>query len=132
LSRGRFRGHRPSPCPSRAPATANQSGLTLPCSLRDDFPTEWSAFVSDDTDLSLRLRKDYFPHRVQGETLTIDSLELCAPTGDKLTKHLVDVPVNLADDPNGTNGYWDLSLPQDQDVLKSDAAQVFLIVRYSI
>ena len=113
-------------------STASTAGLALLFSLRHDFPTEWSAFTNGSTDFALRLRKDYFPYLVQSKTLAIDALELYAASNNKLTRRSVDVPVNLADDLNGANGYSDLLLAPDASVLKREAAVVFLIVRYSL
>jgi hypothetical protein len=60
----------------QALATANQSGLALLFSLRQDFPTEWSTFVNGPDDFTMQLRKDHFPYMVQSEALAIDALEL--------------------------------------------------------
>ncbi len=112
--------------------TANKSGLALLFSLRNDFPTEWAAFVNSDSDFAVQLRKTFFPYMVQSETLAIDALELYAASGDTLTQRLVTVPANLADDLNGANGYSNLSFAPDTDVLRRDAAGiVFLIIRYT-
>jgi hypothetical protein len=114
-------------------STANQSGLGLLFSLRHDFPTEWSAFVNSNADFATRVRLDYFPYMVQDETLVVDAIELYAASGRKLNRRTIAVPANMADELNGANGYSDLSLPSDANVLKRDAtSQVFLIIRYSI
>jgi Tc toxin complex TcA C-terminal TcB-binding domain len=112
-------------------ATANRSGLALLFSLAHDFPTEWSAFANGNADFAVRLRKDYFPYLVQNEALVIDALELYAARGGGLVRRAAAVPANLADDLNGANGYSDVSLAPDANVLRRDAATVFLIVRYS-
>ena len=110
---------------------AKNSVLTMLFSLRHDFPNEWATFVggAGAIPFTVRLRKDYFPYLVQSETLAINALELYRGT---LPKHSVDVPGNLDVELNGPNGYSDLSLEPDADVLKWDAEQVFLIVRYSL
>ena len=109
---------------------ANESGLALLFSLRHDFPTEWSAFVGGNGDLSLRLRKSYFPYMVQNETLVIDALELYVATGGTLTKRSVAISADLAGNLNGANGYSDLSIAPDAAVLTHGPSPVFLIVRY--
>jgi Tc toxin complex TcA C-terminal TcB-binding domain len=120
---------------------ANYAALSwsLLLSLRHDFPTEWSAFAKGEADLALRIRKDYFPYMVQSETLAIDRLELYAPSDAKPTaettviKRAIDVPAGLVDELNGSNGYADVALAEDDKVLRRDAtAQVFLIIRYSL
>jgi hypothetical protein len=67
----------------------------------------------------------------QSETLTIDALELYAQ--DATTKVAVTADLaKLANDLNGSDHASDLSIPTDTKVLKRDAAQVFLIVRYRL
>jgi hypothetical protein len=78
------------------------------------------------------MRKDYFPYMVQDETLTIDALELYAPAGAQLRRRSLTVPGGLADTLNGDDGFADLSTPEDANVLRRDAPQDYLIVRYSI
>lgn len=113
-------------------ATESQSGLALLFSLRHDFPTEWSAFANGNGNFIAQLRKDFFPYLVQEETLVIESLELYAPKGKQLAKRTIPVPATLADDLNGEDRAGGLSFPVDPNVLKRDAAQVFLIVRYRL
>ncbi len=72
-------------------STANQAGLALLFSLRNDFPTEWSAFVNGSTDFAMRLHKDSFPYLVQRKTLAIHALELYAASNDKLTRRSVEI-----------------------------------------
>jgi hypothetical protein len=113
-------------------ATANESGLALLFSLRHDFPTEWSAFVSGTGDFAMELRKDHFPYMVQSEALAIDALEAYAQNGTQMVKRTVTLPGNLADDLNGVNRASELSIPADTQVLTRAAADVFLIVRYRL
>jgi hypothetical protein len=113
-------------------ALEGQSGLTLLFSLRHDFPTEWSAFINGNGNFVTQLRKDHFPYLVQEETLEIEALELYARKGKQLAKRTVPVPGTLAEDLNGDDRAASLSLPVDANVLKRDAAQVFLIVRYRL
>jgi len=61
----------------------------------------------------------------------IDTLELYAQNGVQLAKRRVAVLANAADELNGANRAFDLSIPPDDDgVLTSTAAtQVFLMAR---
>lgn len=112
---------------------ANRSGLALLFSLRHDFPTEWSAFVTGEGDLVVRLRRDHFPYMVQSETLAIDGLELHAHNGTEIVRKPIEPPENLEEELNGGSRASDLSIPPDDEVLTRVAeAQVFLIVRYRL
>ena len=102
----------------QALAVANESGLALLFSLRLGFPTEWSAFVNGTDRFAMLLRKDHFPYMVQSKPLAIDALELYAQNDTQIAKHTVAVPGNLADDLNGANGAFDLSISDDANVLK--------------
>lgn len=114
-------------------STAGKSGLALLFSLRHDFPTEWAAFVHGTPELAAQLRKDHFPYLAQGKELSIDALELYSPISGKLEKRGVPVPAALADDLNDPGkGSSVLALGPDPKVLKREAAQVFLVLRYSL
>jgi hypothetical protein len=116
-------------------ATRNESGLALLFSLQHDFPTEWSAFANGTGNFAVQLRKDYFPYMVQSETLAIDALELYAQDARTKVPVTTDKKIltNLANDLNGPDHAFDLSIPPDTDVLRrTAAAQVFLIVRYRL
>src|SRR5262249_43578754 len=52
-----------------------QAGLALLFSLRHEFPTEWSAFVNSASDLTVTIRKDYFPYFTQRKKINIASLD---------------------------------------------------------
>lgn len=110
---------------------ANKAGFALLFSLQHDFPTEWAAFVAGKAanPFNAKLRKDHFPYLVQSETLSNIALEFYHASGGKFYE-LKDDNGIIADDLNGPNGYHDLSIPPD--VLKPQATEVFLVVRYSI
>jgi hypothetical protein len=112
-------------------ATASTSGLTLLFSLRHDFPTEWAAFARGAGDFTLRFERSYFPYFVNGDTLSITSLNLYATNGERVVKRGVPVPAGMAGDLNGSNGYSDITVAPDTAVLSRTATDVFLIVRYS-
>ena len=111
-------------------ATAGASGQALLLSMRHDFPGEWSAFANGPEDLSVRLRKDMFPYMFQSETLTVDALDLYAG-GATLRARSIAVPTGFDDDLND-EGAATMTVAADSDVLRRDAAQVYLVVRYSI
>jgi len=116
-------------------STANASGLALLFSLRHDFPTEWAAFTSGNDDLKLRLEKAAFPFMVQGETLSLDALDLYAPKSGGGIVHRSPppaVPDGASDELNGANAGTDLTFAPDATVLKRTGRDVFLVVRYSL
>ena len=112
-------------------ATAMESGQALLVSLSHDFPTEWATFAAGTDDLSVRVRKDMFPYMVQGETLTIEALDLYAADGTALRTRSVTVPATFSDDLNSDGGA-ELTLAPDASVLARDRDQVYLVVRYSL
>jgi hypothetical protein len=119
----------------RALATASESGLALLFSLRHDFPTEWSAFVTSNANFAVRVSRDHFPYMVQDEkkSLVIDALELYAPKGTELSPpRKVGDPAQATADLEGANRAFDLSIAPDSNVLKRSAAQILLIVRYRL
>ncbi len=104
-----------------------EASLGLLFSLRHDFPTEWSAFVNTKANtFSAILKKEYFPYFAQGKSVSIDAVELYTGAGgptipsvtlDDLTKSLL------------VSGTATLTLDK---VPNDAAAQVFLVVRYSL
>lgn len=114
-------------------ATANQSGLALLFNLRQDFPTEWSAFVNGAADFAIRLRKEQFAFMVQEEPIAIDGLALYTTDGNRLVKRTLAVPAGLADELNGPERTSTLTFIPDDNVLQRVARpQVFLVVRYRL
>jgi hypothetical protein len=119
----------------------NQANLALLFSLRHDFPTEWSAFVSGAGNFSATIRHDYFPYFTQGRPITINGYELYSVDGNKPPKHKALGNQNIWDtatnDLGGVGQKFTVSAPADgpgpTQVLKRKVdAQVFLIVRYSL
>ena len=107
--------------------------LALLFLLRNDFPTEWAAFVNS-TDspptFSFTLKKDYFPYVVQGMTVTFN------PTA-AFTLYPADYPTDVSSQANATisgdlnkDGSMDISISADQ-VLAQGAPQVYLMIQYS-
>ena len=114
---------------------ATQTTLALVFSLRHEFASEWSKFVDGNGDLSIAIKKDYFPYFVQGKTIAIAKLELY--DGKDMTKHrVVTVPGTASDDLNNQKQFI-FSAPADvpgpsKVLTRSANEQVFLIVRYAI
>ena len=106
------------------------SGAALLFSLRHDFPSEWSLFAAGGAQLQVSIAKSLFPYLVADRTVTITKLELYATTGkegkQKLIQRTAAVPAGDLDD-----GPTTLVLEPDATVLKRDAADVFLVVRYT-
>jgi hypothetical protein len=57
-------------------AIPSGANLALLFSLPNDFSTEWSAFLNSAADLSVTLKRDYFPYFTTGRTITITGLRL--------------------------------------------------------
>jgi hypothetical protein len=113
-------------------STANASGLAMLFSLRHDFPTEWAAFANGTADFATTIRRNFFPYMVQNETLSADAIELYAAVNGKLAKRTIAVPPAMSDDLNDAAAESALTVAPDASVLKRTAADVFLVVRYSI
>lgn len=108
------------------------SGLALLVSLRHDFPTEWSAFAAGTGDLKITLRKNFFPYMVQGKKLKIaDKLELYAGA-TKLVMRTIPTSSVLSVAPDALSNEAQLTFSQDETVLKRDAADVLLVMRYGL
>lgn len=109
---------------------SSPGNLALMFSLRHDFPTEWSAFVTGaaNAPFAARLRMEHFPYLVQGRTLAIDGLDLYGVGGG--TPFAMDPATTLSGDVKDANGAT-LTFPINT-VLKHDAADVFLIVHYGL
>jgi len=110
--------------------TANQSGLALFFSLRNDFPSQWSAFVNGTGDFTATIRGDHFPYFTQGAAITITGLELYA---QDVTKHHPVGDPAAATTALAGQAQFTLTVKQDPDVLtRTASAQVFLIMSYSL
>ena len=116
---------------------ANQSNLALLFSLRHDFPTEWSAFVSGTGDFTAMIRKDYFPYFTQGKQITITGLELY--DGNDVSKHHAIGSQALYEAITadlGNNQPFSVTAGEDtaepKVLARPASAQVFLIVRYTL
>ncbi|HVZ38033.1 MAG TPA: toxin [Candidatus Kapabacteria bacterium] len=106
-------------------ASTTPSTFALAFSLRNDFPTEWAAYVNGGP-FAATIKPDYFPYFAQGRTITITKVEIYS--ADATKHHTVAYA-------NPSNGTVTLSLATDtsgQIVLTPSASQVYLIVRYAI
>lgn len=118
-------------------AESDQAVLFLGLSLRQDFPTEWAAFLNAGAghgDFSATIRREHFPYFAQhNRTITITRLELY---GADVSKHH-EVGQSLLDAANAQladQGAATISIPPDpadtRAVLTRSASDVSLIVSY--
>jgi hypothetical protein len=97
-------------------------------SLRHDFPTEWYAFTSvSGSQFTAVLPRSYFPYTTQGATLGNIALTLYSSAGQVT----VTVPATMASDLD-TAGQTTLSLTADEKVLTPLAADVFVVIQYTL
>jgi hypothetical protein len=114
-----------------------QSKLALLFSLRHDFPTEWSAFINGGagTPFTATIRKDFFPFFTQGTNVQISSIELFK---NATTHHTTGNPATATTDiNNAAQQAFTITAPEDpagpgRVLVRDAAAQVFLVVRYSL
>jgi hypothetical protein len=108
--------------------TAGQAPQYLLLSLRHDFPAEWYAFTSGGgTQFTAALPRSYFPYAAQGATLGNIQLTLCSAAGQATPP----VPATMASDLN-TTGQTTLSFTADGKALSAQAADVFLVIQYTL
>ena len=110
-------------------ATDSPADLALLFLLRNDFPTQWAAFVNAPagTPFQMPLSTDDFPYAVQSMTLTVTNITAYGYGASGLSS------VTLAIDPSADlkrQGYSDLALPVDGNVIVNTADQVFLVIQY--
>jgi Tc toxin complex TcA C-terminal TcB-binding domain len=121
-----------------------KTGLALLFSLRQDFPTEWSAFVNStsDADFSATIRRDYLPYFTQAQKIVIKSLVIY--DGRKVShSRMVDevniqtATVDLNDNIKNAFAFTakddkTTTDPTKQVLLRNPDAQVFLIITYAL
>jgi hypothetical protein len=115
-------------------ASASGANLALLFSLSHDFPTEWSAFVNGNQDLSVTVGRDYFPYFVTGKPLKLLKFELYDPDGKH---HEFGDPAARTDDLGGAGAAFTLTSAPDglgptQVLIRTAGRDVFLVVRYAI
>jgi hypothetical protein len=100
----------------------------LMLSLRHDFPAQWYAFSTGGGQaFTAVLPRSYFPYPAQGAQLGGITLTLYSAAG-QLTP---PVPATMASDLN-TAGQTTLSLTADGKALSAQAADVFLVIEYTL
>lgn len=112
--------------------TQDLSRLTQLFSIPYDFPTEWAAFAGSTEDLTLTIRKDFFPYLVQDPELTIVGMDLYGIKSGKLVGVDVPVPAAFEDDLNHSKRSAKLTIAPAAEVLRRTAEQVFFCIRYSL
>ena len=113
------------------PAGAN---LALLFSLASDFPTEWSAFVNGAGDLSITIRRDYFPYFTTGRAVTIIAMRVYG--AKPAISHGVGDAGQATTD-LGANQQFTLAAPADpagpaQVLDRRPGSAAFLIVSYTV
>ncbi len=116
---------------------ADTSGLIQHFSLKHEFPSEWHRFVTStsDEDLSVTVKKGYFPYFVQGKTITITKVELYAIAEDNELLPVTPTGIDLEELTTALNGStkeFTIPLAEDPVLSREPKAQVFLVFRYSI
>lgn len=119
-------------------ATATGSPLARSFSLRHDFPMDWAAFLAGE-ELSVTIRKDWFPYFAQNAAVTLHAVELYGISGEDLTRGPSPVPSDppegleaLTADLAGT-GAFTVGVPADGAVVRRDVpVDPHLVVRYTI
>jgi hypothetical protein len=113
---------------------ADTSALAVLFLLRNDFPSEWAAFVnsaSNPPTFTFRLRKDHFPYFVQDMKLSVNSLSLYGADLSPATPQPDPSIATAASAALASNGYADITLTADSAALTQAATQVYLIIQYS-
>jgi hypothetical protein len=115
-------------------AIPSGANLALLFSLPNDFPTEWSAFLNSAADLSVTLKRDYFPYFTTGRTITITGLRLygAKPTATHIFGDPGQATTDLA-----TNKQFVISSPPDpagptQVLVRTAGTKAFLVVQYTV
>jgi hypothetical protein len=121
-----------------AATKAGKYDLAMLFMLRNDFPTEWAAFVNSTASspsFTFTLQKNYFPYAVQGMKLDLSGAQLYAPDQNG---HLVPaspqptLPLgNISKALNDPAASTQISIPADSVALTASATQVYLVLQYS-
>lgn len=107
-----------------------RSNLAILFSLRHDFPTEWSAFVSGGTDatFSAIIRKDSFPYFTQGKT--ISKIQPVFYVGSK--RLTVTFSPNPVPDLTTSAPEFTITATAAQGLPRDAEAEVFLVIQHSL
>ncbi|MCC5666995.1 toxin [Nostoc sp. CHAB 5784] len=118
-------------------AIASANSFVRLFSLKYDFPTEWYRFASGTEEFKAIVKKDYFPYFTQGkdkeivivkaELYVVKNNELL-PASNSLNIDFENITTNLKNKEE-----FQFSLSADyKDLVRENAAQVFLLFRYSV
>jgi hypothetical protein len=113
--------------------TTENTPLALLFSLKHDFPSEWAKFNSDGNTFTATIRRDYFPYFSNGKDITINTMTLY--DGSDTSRHheldaFGDVD-NLNNKEKRQQFTFSMNAGNDR-ILKSDAKEVFLLIRYTL
>lgn len=103
--------------------------------LRNDFPTEWAAFVNSTAvtpTFAFTLRKSDFPYAVQGMKLTLTAIKVfgsdLSPASPPPNQSVLP---GISSGLNGAPAAATISLPADSTALTTTAKQVYLVIQYT-
>lgn len=108
--------------------------LAILMSVKEDFPTEWEAFVAGNRDLSVSLRAEHFPYFVIGSGKSIELKSLVFYAGeDPLRKVKSFAPPADAAQRLAKGEAVDIAVAEDTEVVRRDRkANVQLIANYAL
>ena len=115
------------------PAAAQPLTLNLLFMLRNDFPTQWAAFVNSTSAtpaFQFTLLSSYFPYAVQGMKLTLLKMQLYSASLAPATPQ--PNPSTLPAPFTPSNVSANISIPADATALTQSASQVYLIFQYAV
>src|SRR5262249_55856792 len=112
----------------------SENELAMLMSIKDDFPTEWEAFVTGSKDLSVPLRAEHFPYFVTGSGKSIKLKSLMFYAGEDPSNKIksiappADATLRLA-----KSDTVDITIAEDTEVVCRDRkANVQLIATYAL
>jgi hypothetical protein len=115
----------------------NASGLARLFSLKHDFQTEWHKFLNSTTgeNFTATIKKSYFPFFVQGQDISFRKIELHIIQDGGLQSTTLDLDDAALDSLSATlneQGRADLTVSENDGLVRDKQAQVFVIFHYSI
>jgi hypothetical protein len=114
------------------PGAAQPLTLNLLFMLKNDFPTQWAAFVNSTAAtpaFQFTLLSSYFPYAVQGMKLTLLQMRLYSANLQPATPQ--PDPSTLPPPFTPANASANISIPADGTALTQNATQVYLIFEYA-
>jgi hypothetical protein len=113
---------------------ASAAGLSLMFSLSHDFASEWNRFVTGTGNLSVAVKREFFPYFTTGKDIGVEAVRLFAIV-DGAIEAVTPAGLNLGalTDALQDDGAMALSLAPDGTVLvREPGALVFLGIKYSL